>query len=69
MDKIKIRFMWVLAHSLYFLGDITSKPLNWDLGNGPTAVWFNSKIYSIYNWSMIKSSNIDEKYHFGIWTA
>lgn len=61
--------MWALAHSLFFLGDLASKPMHWEMFNNdfPLSVWICSKNYDIYNWLMLKSVVINDKYDFGIW--
>lgn len=69
VNKIKFCFWYCLAHTLYFLGDVASKPMSWGWldGEGKIVEFIGTVNYSIYNWLMIKSSNIDDEGLYGVW--
>lgn len=60
-----------MANVYYFLGDIASRPLNWDWANkealSGTAEWLTHVNYSIYNWLMLRSVKHDDVYGAGVW--
>lgn len=60
----------IMAEVFYFLGDLASKPLNmdWAQEDGPKAEYWGSKIYSVYNWLMLKSYDYDKIIGHKIWT-
>ena len=69
MNKINFYFWYSLSHTLYFLGDLVSKPLNWEwlCGDGEVQEWASGHIYNVYNWLMLKSGDIDDKGQYGVW--
>jgi hypothetical protein len=60
-----------MANTLYFLGDMVSKPMSWGWmdSDSPPIVWIGSYNYNIYNWLMLKSVNFNDKSDCGIWGA
>ena len=58
-----------MSHTLYFLGDIASKPLNmnWAQEDGSRAEYWTGKVYNVYNWLMLKSVDFNDKSDCNIW--
>lgn len=71
MNKVKFYFLYGLSHTLYELGDFVSKSLNWEWlsKDGEFQEWIVGHIYNVYNWLMMRSLDIDEKGHYGVWTT
>ena len=59
----------LMSHSFYFLGDIASKPLNMDWAQEETdrAEYWAGKVYSVYNWLMLKSVAYNDRSDCGVW--
>lgn len=62
--------MYSLSHILYELGDFVSKAFDWEWlsKDGEFQEWITGHIYSVYNWLMMRSLDIDENGQYGVWT-
>lgn len=66
---IKYYFYISLAHIFYHLGDIVSRPLNWNWANNEskTTEFLVHINYSLYNYLMLKSCNFNDEVGGDVW--
>lgn len=66
-------YYYIMSQTFYFLGDLASRPLNWDWANkealSGTAEWIAHVNYSVYNWLMLKSVYFNDKGGLDIWST
>ena len=62
-------YYYIMANTLYHLGDIASKPMQWDWMNteGPFIEWLCGINYQIYNWLMLKSVYFNDEGGCDVW--
>lgn len=58
-----------MSNTLFFLGDLASKPLNMDWAQEDTkrAEYWAGKVYNVYNYLMLKSVDYNDKSDCGVW--
>jgi hypothetical protein len=54
---MKRAIMWITCHALFEIGNLISK----------IDVFDSFTMYPAYNWLLIKSFNINERYGFKVW--
>lgn len=55
--KLEYAGAWLAAWGFYYIGHVVSLPMS----------CFDIDVYALYNWCMVKSCNIDDKYQIGVW--
>ena len=60
-----------MANVFFFLGDMVSKPMQWDWMNADSAIveWIAGINYNIYNWLMLRSVDFNDKGGCDVWVS